>query len=87
MRISWLLTYTVICRDSEVASLKRKVEVLEQQLRDALGAEFAAIMKRCGGPVRRNRSWAKSPEKGSLLDPLWQQGLNVDELYSHKGSI
>ena len=72
-----------MCRDAEVSILKRKISDLEGRLQQAADAEFAALRKYYGSQDRRNHSWAKpTPEKGSLLDPLWQQGLDMDELYT-----
>ena len=63
-------------------ALRRKVWLLESRLQqDAAASEYDTAYRRCSSLGRRKSSWAKTPERGSLLDPLWQQGLDVEEVY------
>ena len=71
----------IFCRDEEVNALRRRLWLLESRLQEAVPSEYDTFYRRCTSLGKKKSPWAKTPERGSLLDPLWQQGLDVEEVY------
>lgn len=75
-------------REKEVKDLQFKVQSLEQQIANfKLSAGPSPHQSQPAKTKRSHRGWAKKPEKGSLLDPLRQQDLDVDALYREGSKV
>lgn len=68
--------------------MRRKITALETELQEATSAEYLSARHRSLGSLpRKHRPWAKPVQRGSLLDKMLHQDMDVDEVYNSASSL